>query len=185
MAKVKKESKGYNYNYADLGNVTSYIDEIHGKYYQYTATDELDNKCYVYTHRYADDIIPEDIDVRGVSIVSATLSNGKVNPAQAAGAATTYARRYSLYMAYGVACVDDDAESLTVPPEAVDSIAADFPEPAPKLANRSATRAAIRRYCEQHNLDITDIAERYTITKGMSEDTLKEKLALLKRDYGD
>lgn len=184
MAKVKKESKGYNYNYADLGNVTSYIDEIHGKYYQYTATDELDNKCYIYTHRYADDVIPDDIDVRGVSIVSATLSNGKVNPAQAAGAATTYARRYSLYMAYGVACVDDDAESLTIPDDKVNSIEADFPEPAP-LAHRSPTRATIRRYCDTHNLDAADIADRYSITKGMTEDILKEKLALIKRDYGD
>lgn len=185
MAKVKKNAKGYGYKYTDLGELNTYIESINGKYYQYTATDDISGKVYVFTHRYADLQIPEDIDVRGVAIVDATLSNGKVNPAQAQGSATTYARRYSLELAYGVACVDDDAESLTVPPEAVDSIAADFPEPAPKLANRSATRAAIRRYCEQHNLDITDIAERYTITKGMSEDTLKEKLALLKRDYGD
>lgn len=185
MAKVKKNAKGYGYKYTDLGELNTYIESIGGKYYQYTATDDVNGKVYVFTHRYADMQIPEDIDVRGVAIVEATLSNGKVNPAQAQGSATTYARRYSLELAYGVACVDDDAESLTVPPEAVDSITADFPEPAPNIADRSAARSAILKYCKEHNLDITDISERYTIIKGMSGDTLKAKLEQLKRDYGD
>ncbi len=36
------------------------------------------------------------------------------NPIQAFGAAVTYARRYSLLAIYGLAAVDDDADSLTI-----------------------------------------------------------------------
>lgn len=110
---VKKNAQGYGYKYTDLGEINSYIEGIGGKYYQFTKTDEQDHECYIWTHRFADEQIKEDIEVRGSRIVKAALSGGKVNEAQANGAATTYARRYSLEMAYGLATVDDDAESLT------------------------------------------------------------------------
>ena len=55
-----------------------------------------------------------DLPVRkGCRVVNATLS-GKSNPAQEHGSALTYARRYSLLMAFGLATDDDDAESLSV-----------------------------------------------------------------------
>lgn len=183
MAKVKKDKDGYGYKYADLQAVNALVDGIHGSYWQFTKTDELDGKVYVWTHRNADDIIDHTIELRGAEVVQAMLSNGKMNPAQAAGSALTYARRYSLYMAYGIACVDDDAESLTIPPDSLDTIAADFTEAAPKIKNRSAARSEIIKYCREHRLDITEISDVYGIEKGMSEATLRAKLDMIKKDY--
>ena len=49
--------------------------------------------------------------LQGSRVVDATLF-GNDNPAQKQGSALTYARRYSLLMAYGLATEDDDANSL-------------------------------------------------------------------------
>lgn len=182
--KVKKKSDGYGYKYADLAAVTEYIESIHGSYYQYTATDPIDNKAYIWTHRNTDDQINEAIDIRGAEIINATLSNGKQNPAQAAGSAMTYARRYSLYMAYGLACVDDDAESLTIPDDA-GKIEHDFTAAASEAGKRSGARAQIRAYCIEHGLDLFTIADQYGIVKGMPEDVLTAKLQKIKEDHGE
>lgn len=186
-AKVKKNAKGYGYNYADLSEVTNHIGSINGSYYQYTKTDPTDGKSYIWTHRSADDQIHDDIDVRGAEIVAATLSNGKQNPAQAAGSAMTYARRYSLYMAYGLACVDDDAESLTIPPDSIDSINRDFTtaSTAKNRASTSTARKQILKYCSEHGLDIYTICEQYGIEKGMAESVLAAKLDMIKKDHGE
>ena len=53
----------------------------------------------------------EDEWLQGSRVVQATLINNS-NPAQEQGSALTYARRYSLLMAYGLATEDDDANSL-------------------------------------------------------------------------
>lgn len=183
--KVKKSSEGYGYKYADLAAVTEYIEGIHGSYYQYTATDPIDHKTYVWTHRAKDDQIDKAIEVRGAEVVSATLSNGKQNPAQAAGSAMTYARRYSLYMAYGLACVDDDAESLTIPDDA-GKIESDFTAATTNMSRkRSGVRAEIVTYCNEHGLDLYTISDQYGIVRGMSEDELREKLNLIKQDHGE
>jgi hypothetical protein len=50
---------------------------------------------------------------KGCRVVQAILA-GKSNPAQEQGSALTYARRYSLLMAFGLATEDDDGETLTV-----------------------------------------------------------------------
>ena len=180
MAKVKKKTEGYGYKYADLEAVNEMIEQIHGSYFQYTKTDEIDHKCYVWTHRNADDILDHAVEIRGAEVVNATLSNGKQNPAQAAGSAMTYARRYSLYMAYGIACVDDDAESLTIPPDAVKEPVTDQ-----SSGFKSKARAKIVEYCRAHALDIYTISEQYGITKGLSEDVLQAKYDMLVKDHGE
>ena len=184
--KVKKKSDGYGYKYADLEAVNDYIAEIGGSYYQFTRTDDIDHQNYVWTHRNADDVLDHAVEIRGAEVVPATLNNGKQNPAQAAGSAMTYARRYSLYMAYGIACVDDDAESLTIPEgEQIDQIARDFPvTPITPPANKSAARAAIVTYCNEHGIDLYTIREKYGIVRGMAEDILQAKLELIKKDHG-
>ena len=82
------------------------------KYYQEieTAPNGYD---YVLTYRYIDGKW-EEKPKRGCRVVDAVLSGIK-NPAQEQGSALTYARRYSLLMAFGLATEDDDAQSLTRP----------------------------------------------------------------------
>ena len=105
MGTVKKNAEGHNYKYADLAQVNAYIESIGETYYQYIEPHE-NGKEYVYTVRCKDGKPIMD-PLRGASITQATLP-GKSNPAQEQGSALTYARRYSLYMAYGLATEDDD-----------------------------------------------------------------------------
>ena len=115
MAEVlKKNAKGHNYNYTDLAEVTKYIESIGEEYYQYVeplvAGDAVID--YVYTVRIKDG--KEMSPIRGCRVAQATL-RGVNNPAQEQGSALTYARRYSLYMAYGLSTSDDDAQCLSTP----------------------------------------------------------------------
>ena len=79
------------------------------KYYQFIQ--RILDDDYIMTRRFIDGVW-EDEPIQGCRVVQATLS-GKSNPAQEQGSALTYARRYSLLMAFGLATEDDDAESLT------------------------------------------------------------------------
>lgn len=113
---VAKTKQGYGYKYTDLAEIHSYLESINMRYYQYIEPcGEFD---YVYT-------VPiklkpdgsEDKELpprRGCRIINAPLS-GKSNPAQENGSAITYARRYSLLMAFGLATDDDDAVKQDAP----------------------------------------------------------------------
>jgi len=105
---LSKNKEGYGYKYTDLAQIHEYLEQNNMKYYQYVET--IDGKDYIMT-------VPiisgeEQKARRGVQIVDAIL-NGIKNPAQEQGSATTYARRYSLLMAFGLATEDDDGASLT------------------------------------------------------------------------
>ena len=177
--KVKKNAQGYGYKYTDLGEINSYIESIGGKYYQYTKTDEADHECYIWTHRFKDEQIAEDIEVRGSRIVKAALSGGKVNEAQANGAATTYARRYSLELAYGLATVDDDAESLTVDASPKAGKLVDALYTAPKTY-----RDKLMELANGNGIALPDIAEQYGLKPHDSEDHYKAAYEQLRKDLG-
>ena len=106
--KIGKNKQGYGYKYTDLAHIHDYLEQIGATYYQYIERVEGDD--YVFTVPTIDgkELAPR----RGCRVVQATLS-GKNNPAQEQGSALTYARRYSLLMAFGLATDDDDGEMLT------------------------------------------------------------------------
>lgn len=110
MANLKKNKSGYGYKYADLATTNEFLLEQGITYYQYIETDPNGND-YIMTVPIVDG---KELPARkGCRVIDAAL-NGKSNPAQQQGSALTYARRYSLWLAFGLATEDDDANSLTV-----------------------------------------------------------------------
>lgn len=114
QSRITKNAKGYGYKYTDLSEIHKLLEENNLSYYQFVLTE--DGADYVYTVRISADG-QEGKPIRGARVVLGALSNGKSNAAQDYGSALTYARRYSLLMAYGLATTDDDAASLTQQPQ--------------------------------------------------------------------
>lgn len=98
----------YSYQYVDIAQIHEYLEANNMSYYQYT--DRIDGDDYIMTVRIING--EEKPALRGARVVDATLI-GVNNPAQQQGSALTYARRYSLLMAFGLATEDDDAQSLS------------------------------------------------------------------------
>ena len=107
----------YSYKYVDIAQIHDYLESINARYIQQIQRIEGDD--YVMTKRCFDEKW-EDEWLQGCKVVDATL-NGVKNPAQEQGSALTYARRYSLLMAFGLATEDDDAQSLSKPATAKDN----------------------------------------------------------------
>ena len=105
---VSKNKNGYGYKYTDLAQIHEYLESINARYIQQVK--RIENDDYVMTKRCFNDVW-EDEWLQGAKIVDAVL-NGIKNPAQEQGSALTYARRYSLLMAFGLATEDDDEQSL-------------------------------------------------------------------------
>ena len=110
MKTLNKNADGYNYRYTDLTEIHNYLASEGVAYYQ--EVEVIDGNDYIVTVKL--DTEGNEIKrVRGCRVVQATLK-GNNNPAQEQGSALTYARRYSLLMAYGLCTSDDDAEMLSV-----------------------------------------------------------------------
>ena len=170
-ATLKKNTKGYNYKYTDLAGIHKYLESIGASYYQYiNILPNGDEQVYT---------VRSDMEtpIPGCKVPRATLSDNKQNPAQQYGSALTYARRYSLLMAYGLATSDDDAECLTISEDSMKKIEEQFPE-------LGSTRQKILNYCCDHQLNLQEVSEQYGITKGLSESVLAAKFEMLKKDYG-
>ena len=102
-----KSGNNYSYQYIDIAQIHEYLEQNNMSYYQYI--DRIDGDDYIMTVKIIDGEKQEPL--RGSRVVDATLF-GNDNPAQKQGSALTYARRYSLLMAFGLATEDDDANSL-------------------------------------------------------------------------
>ena len=110
---ITKSGKEYSYQYVDIAQIHEYLDSIGARYIQQIK--RIENDDYVMTKRCFDGTW-EDEWLQGSKVVDATLF-GVDNPAQQQGSALTYARRYSLLMAFGLATEDDDATSLSTEKE--------------------------------------------------------------------
>ena len=108
-----KNGNKYSYQYIDIAQIHDYLESINSKYIQ--CIKRIENDDYIMTKRCFNNKW-EDEWLQGCRVVQATLM-GNNNPAQEQGSALTYARRYSLLMAYGLATEDDDANSLRKPIE--------------------------------------------------------------------
>lgn len=108
-------TKKFSYKYADLATVQQFLADNQMDYYQYI--DRLDGDDYIMTVRIIDG--EEKPPLRGCKVMQtkeALVGDGEYrNPAQEQGMSITYARRYSLLMAFGIATEDDDAVSLSRP----------------------------------------------------------------------
>lgn len=107
---LPKLKAGFNYKYTELAQVNEYLESENIRYYQFIDTSE--NGDYIITVPIVDG--KELPGRRGCKIVMPTT--GK-NLAQDQGSAITYARRYSLLMAFGLATEDDDAASVKTDPK--------------------------------------------------------------------
>ena len=106
---IKKNATGFGYKYTDIAEIHEYLETQGIRYYQYI--EPVDGIDYVFTVPI---IEGKELPARrGCRVITASLG-GKTNPAQEQGSGITYARRYSLLMAFGLATTDDDAACMTV-----------------------------------------------------------------------
>lgn len=112
-ARVKMKSGGeYRYSYADLGDALETVRPVlakHGLAVVQDVTSDTDGRVGVITivlHDSGDELRFGPLFLRGGS------------DAQQAGSAITYARRYALLAALGLATEDDDGQAASRPPRA-------------------------------------------------------------------
>ena len=148
---LKKNTAGYGYKYTELADINEYIESIGETYYQYVEPHE-NGRDYIMTVRCKDGKPIMDA-LRGASITMPKLS-GKTNPAQEQGSGITYARRYSLLMAYGLATADDDA--------------AVFDRTRGQLQNR------IMELCKEQGRDVSVVCAKYAINNDTDARRLEE-----------
>ena len=149
MNTIRKNSQGYGYKYTDLAEIHRHMEEVGMSYYQEIET--LDGEDYIITHILdaTDKVIRK---CRGCRVVKVS---GK-NPAQDYGSALTYARRYSLLLAFGLATSDDDGATLTAKPRATKTTKPTKPCKVEAL-NREACIATVKRLVDAGDLKLADV----------------------------
>jgi len=154
---IRKNSQGYGYRYTDLAEIHRHMEEVGLRYYQEVET--IDGEDFIITHilNTEDEVIRK---CRGCRVVKVS---GK-NPAQDYGSALTYARRYSLLLAFGLATADDDAAALN--PETPKAVrlkrkAMDMPRAMKPMDNskeyRKAGVEAVKHLIDTGALKLSDV----------------------------
>ena len=151
---IGKNADGYGYKYTDISEIHKWLESQGYQYQQYIEV--VDGNDYIVTIPIMDG--EEQPHMRGCRIVNASL-NGKSNPAQEQGAAITYARRYSLLMAFGLATADDDANCLTVSVE--------------EQKISSAKVRGLTKKCDEDKVEIADVLKKMNV-KDLADLTEKQ-----------
>lgn len=147
---LKKNKEGYGYKYTELAEIHRYLEENNMKYYQEIETDQNGND-YILTYRYIDNKW-EDKPKRGCRVVDAVLAKVD-NPAQEQGSALTYARRYSLLMAFGLATEDNDASSLSRPKNENKAVIEKATEKQVSILERAYKGDDLKKLLELNNIE--------------------------------
>lgn len=154
---IKKESSGYGYNYTTIAQIHEALEKQGCSYYQFIETQEGEDYIFTVPIINGEEKPPR----RGCKVVVAPVKGkdgkDKTNPAQAYGSGLTYARRYSLLMAFGLATTDDDAQTF---------------DNAEELATY-AQRKAFADKCSRHGWLASEILNELGVTQ-WSETTAKD-----------
>ena len=108
MGNLKKNADGYGYKYTDLAEINTALEKMGITYWQYI--ERIEGEDYIFTVPVIDG--KQEPPRQGCKVIIPPFDR-KSNPAQEQGSGITYARRYSLLMAFGFATEDDDAGCIT------------------------------------------------------------------------
>ena len=169
--RLSKSKQGYGYKYTELAQINEYLEQKGESYYQYIES--VDGNDYIVTVKVKADGT-ESKPLRGCRIIYSNTLQGKSNEAQEMGSGITYARRYSLLMAYGLATEDDDAACMTKKKQqgkmVIDNpTAADVQKLAKEVAAQKGTPIdealvnQILHMAKAKNVDVSVICKRYRI----------------------
>ena len=144
MFRVPKNKQGYGYKYADLSQIHQLLEENGLSYYQFVKC--IDGNDYIMTVKIDTETGATET-VRGCRVVNASLQGVK-NPAQEQGSALTYARRYSLLMAFGMATEDNDASNKSNIIKLIST----------KSAKNPQMQEVIKNFCEHEEIKAVEKA---------------------------
>ena len=149
---LKKNAKGYSYKYTDIAEIHEWLDSKGYSYYQYI--EPIEGSDYIITVPIIDG--KEMPPRRGCKVIIGALQ-GKSNPAQEQGSGLTYARRYSLLMAFGLATSDDDAACLTREEKSQDKAKTKETE---KVLINEAKQNVVMKWCEDSGISVIELLDK-------------------------
>ena len=174
MANLKKNVEGYGYKYTDLAQINNYVESNGWKYFQEIEPTYLPNEIVDYVVTYIDFGDGKYEKRKCCRVPKATLS-GKTNPAQELGSALTYARRYSLLLAFGLATTDDDGACLTVDTKALEKQQRRIEDKIMTLASmKGCEDKKIRDYLAEQKCDDLD-AQEVKLDKWLMDERKKKE----------